>query len=44
MITAIGGDHERAHGSIRFTLSRYNTTLDAIMARDPLERVACEIP
>jgi cysteine desulfurase len=25
VIMAIGGDHERAHGSIRFTLSRYNT-------------------
>ena len=25
VIGAIGGDHERAHGSIRFTLGRYNT-------------------
>ena len=25
VIAAIGGDHERAHGSIRFTLGRYNT-------------------
>jgi cysteine desulfurase len=36
VIMGIGGDHERAHGSIRFTLSRYNTmeeidaTIDAI--------------
>jgi cysteine desulfurase len=26
VILGIGGDHERAHGSIRFTLGRYNTT------------------
>lgn len=26
VIAAIGGDHERAHGSIRFTLGRYNTS------------------
>lgn len=25
VIAAIGGDHERAHGSIRFTLGRYNS-------------------
>ncbi|MDK9711411.1 cysteine desulfurase family protein [Acidaminobacter sp.] len=25
VMMAIGGDHERAHGSIRFTFSRYNT-------------------
>jgi len=25
VITAIGGDHERAHGSIRFTFGRFNT-------------------
>ena len=25
VILGIGGDHERAHGSVRFTLSRYNT-------------------
>jgi cysteine desulfurase len=24
VILAIGGDHERAHGSVRFTLGRYN--------------------
>ncbi len=36
VIMGIGGDHERAHGSIRFTLSRYNTmeeigaTIDAV--------------
>lgn len=25
VIMGIGGDHERAHGSIRFTFGRYNT-------------------
>jgi cysteine desulfurase len=28
VILGIGGDHERAHGSIRFTFSRYNTKED----------------
>ena len=28
VITGIGGDHERAHGSIRFTFGRYNTVGD----------------
>lgn len=28
VITGIGGDHERAHGSIRFTFGRYNTMED----------------
>ncbi len=29
VILGIGGDHERAHGSIRFTFGRYNTMEDA---------------
>jgi cysteine desulfurase len=29
VILGIGGDHERAHGSVRFTFSRYNTMEDA---------------
>jgi len=28
VIMGIGGDHERAHGSVRFSLSRYNTKED----------------
>jgi cysteine desulfurase len=28
VIMGIGGDHERAHGSIRFTFGRYNTMND----------------
>jgi cysteine desulfurase len=33
VILGIGGDHERAHGSIRFTFGRYNTTeeVDAVV-------------
>ena len=33
VIYGIGGDHERAHGSIRITLGRYNTTeeVDAVV-------------
>ncbi|MDK2892229.1 cysteine desulfurase family protein [Methanohalophilus sp.] len=29
VIRGIGGDHERAHGSVRFTFGRYNTMKDA---------------
>jgi cysteine desulfurase len=28
VITGIGGDHERAHGSVRFTFGRYNRLED----------------
>ena len=28
VILGIGGDHERAHGSLRFTFGRYNTMED----------------
>jgi cysteine desulfurase len=28
VITGIGGDHERAHGSVRFSFSRFNTMDD----------------
>ena len=33
VIMGIGGDHERAHGSVRFTLSRFNTKkeIDAVV-------------
>jgi cysteine desulfurase len=33
VIMGIGGDHERAHGSIRFTFGRYNTMeeVDAVV-------------
>ncbi len=28
VILGIGGDHERAHGSVRFTFGRFNTAED----------------
>lgn len=39
VITAIGGDHERVHGSIRFTLGRYNTIEEIDYLIDALKKV-----
>ena len=39
VIFGIGGDHERAHGSIRFTFGRYNTMADA----DDVVRTLAEV-
>ena len=39
VIAAIGGDHERAHGSIRFTLGRYNTMEEVEFVVDTLASV-----
>ena len=39
VISGIGGDHERAHGSIRFTFGRYNTMEDV----DAVVRALAEI-
>lgn len=39
VIRGIGGDHERAHGSVRFTLGRYNTTADIGAAIDNISDV-----
>lgn len=39
VIMAIGGDHERAHGSIRFTLGRYNTMEEISHVVDTLTKV-----
>ncbi len=43
VILGIGGDHERAHGSVRFTLSRYNDREDIDMTvkemRDVIEKL-----
>lgn len=36
VIAAIGGDHERAHGSIRFSLGRYNTMEEVEFVVDTL--------
>lgn len=39
VIAAIGGDHERAHGSIRFTLGRFNTMDEVVFVVDKLAKV-----
>jgi cysteine desulfurase len=43
VIFGIGGDHERAHGSIRFTFGRYNTMKDADAVVDALTEVIPEL-
>ncbi len=39
VIYGIGGDHERAHGSIRFSLGRYNTIEDADAVVDAISQI-----
>jgi cysteine desulfurase len=34
----IGGDHERAHGSIRFTLGRYNNMEEVVHIVDTMAK------
>lgn len=43
VITAIGGDHERAHGSVRFSLGRYNTEDDVDGVVDSISEVVAEL-
>lgn len=43
VILGIGGDHERAHGSIRFTLSRYNTIEDVDTVVDALKEIVRDL-
>jgi cysteine desulfurase len=43
VIFGIGGDHERAHGSIRFTFGRYNTMEDADGIVGVLARIVSEL-
>ena len=43
VIFGIGGDHERAHGSIRFTFGRYNTMEDIDAVVDTLAEVIQEL-
>ncbi len=43
VIYGIGGDHERAHGSIRITLGRYNTMEDVDAVVDTLADVIREL-
>jgi len=43
VIFGIGGDHERAHGSIRFTFGRYNTMADVDAVVETLAEVVQEL-
>ncbi len=43
VIFGIGGDHERAHGSIRFTFGRYNTMEDVDTVVETLAEVVQEL-
>ncbi len=43
VIMAIGGDHERAHGSVRFSLGRYNTESDVDGIIDAIGEVVREL-
>jgi len=43
VIFGIGGDHERAHGSIRFTFGRYNTMEDVDAVVQTLAEVVQEL-
>lgn len=43
VIYGIGGDHERAHGSIRFTAGRYNTIEDADAVVDAITEIVKEL-
>jgi cysteine desulfurase len=43
VIMGIGGNHERAHGSVRFTFGRYNRAEDADAAIDAIAEVVKEL-
>ncbi|MFW6082486.1 MAG: aminotransferase class V-fold PLP-dependent enzyme, partial [Chloroflexota bacterium] len=43
VILAIGGDHERAHGSVRFTFGRYNSEEDVEAVSLAVEEVVREL-
>jgi cysteine desulfurase len=43
VILGIGGDHERAHGSIRFTLGRFNTMEDIDLIVDAMAEVVHQL-
>ena len=43
VIFGIGGDHERAHGSIRFTFGRYNTMEDVDAIVQVLAQIVAEL-
>jgi cysteine desulfurase len=39
VILGIGGDHERAHGSLRFSFGRYNTIEDVDAVISALKQI-----
>jgi cysteine desulfurase len=43
VLMAIGGDHERAHGSIRFTFGRNNTMEEIDYVVDVLAKIVAEL-
>lgn len=43
VILAIGGDHERAHGSVRFSLGRFNNEQDVDGVIDAIAEVVAEL-
>lgn len=43
VIMGIGGDHERAHGSIRFTFGRYNTKEDVDAVMDAIKDIVAQL-
>jgi cysteine desulfurase len=43
VIRGIGGDHERAHGSVRFTFGRYNNMEDANAAIDAMSEIVAKL-
>lgn len=43
VIRGIGGDHERAHGSVRFTFGRYNKMEDADAAIEAMTEIVAKL-
>ncbi len=43
VIMGIGGDHERAHGSIRFTFGRYNSKEDVDAVMDSIKDIVAQL-
>lgn len=43
VIRGIGGDHERAHGSVRFTFGRYNRIEDADAAIEAMSEIVARL-
>jgi cysteine desulfurase len=43
VIMGIGGDHERAHGSVRLTVGRYNTDEHVDAAADALTDIIANL-